>query len=157
MDKIESILKNVEPIIMNCKKKISLPSWENDDYLQEGRILALEMLQQAESWEERKFYGFFKVRFSHFLIDNLRRIKANKRKCDTVDYIEISEVAYLIGNLNIIEDELTYKWLWEEIIILLSKEELNTFTKLANGHAVERNKKFRLKKKIKKYLNNDSN
>lgn len=43
MDKIETILKNIEPIIMNCRKKTNIPSWQLDDYLQEGMIIALEM------------------------------------------------------------------------------------------------------------------
>ena len=43
MDQLEIMLKKIAPIIMNCQKKTAIPSWELDDYMQEGMIIALEM------------------------------------------------------------------------------------------------------------------
>ena len=46
MDQLEIMLKKIAPIIMNCQKKTAIPSWELDDYMQEGMIIALEMYHQ---------------------------------------------------------------------------------------------------------------
>lgn len=94
MDKIETILKSIEPIIMNCRKKTKIPSWELDDYMQEGMIIALEMYHQLlldPPDDDFNFYVYFKVRYSCFLIDNYRKAMAVKRKFDQLDYCELSE------------------------------------------------------------------
>jgi hypothetical protein len=36
---LEIMLKKIAPIIMNCQKKTAIPSWELDDYMQEGMII----------------------------------------------------------------------------------------------------------------------
>lgn len=34
METLETMLKNIEPIIMNCQKLAKIPYWDIDDYMQ---------------------------------------------------------------------------------------------------------------------------
>lgn len=111
MDKIETILKSIEPIIMNCRKKTKIPSWELDDYMQEGMIIALEMYHQLlldPPDDDFNFYVYFKVRYSCFLIDNYRKAMAVKRKFDQLDYCELSESVNLFDHKQNVSENVMY-------------------------------------------------
>ena len=155
MDKIETILKNIEPIIMNCRKKTNIPSWQLDDYLQEGMIIALELYHQLlldPPDDDFNFYVYFKVRYSCFLIDQYRRNMAVKRKFDQIDYCELSEAFYLFDQNQDVSENVMYNLLCQEIHLLLSPEERELFEALKNGQKIDRNQKFRIKKKIIQYI-----
>ena len=155
MDKIETILKSIEPIIMNCRKKTKIPSWELDDYMQEGMIIALEMYHQLlldPPDDDFNFYVYFKVRYSCFLIDNYRKAMAVKRKFDQLDYCELSESVNLFDHKQNVSENVMYDLLCQEIHLVLSPEELKLFEALKRGEKIDRNQKFRIKKKIIEYI-----
>jgi competence protein ComX len=155
MDKIEDILKNIEPIIMNCRKKTKIPSWEIEDYMQEGMIIALEMYNEFSRnlpESEFNFYVYFKVKYSSFLIDTFRRTQAVKRKFDKLDYFELAITYDLFDHTQMVAENVMYTFLHEEITKILTPEELETFEALKRGEKVDRNKKYRLKKKIVDYI-----
>ena len=155
MDKIETILKSIEPIIMNCRKKTKIPSWELDDYMQEGMIIALEMYHQIlldPPDDDFNFYVYFKVRYSCFLIDHYRKAMAVKRKFDQLDYCELSESVNLFDHKQNVSENVMYDLLCQEIHLVLSPEELQLFEALKRGEKIDRNQKFRIKKKIIEYI-----
>ena len=156
MDKIERILKNIEPIIMNARKKTKIPSWELDDYMQEGMIIALEMYQQLivkpPDDVTFNFYVYFKVKYSCFLIDQYRKAMALKRKFDQLDYCELSESLNLFDHKHDVAENVMYKLLCQEIHLFLSPEEVNLFLALKRGQKIDRNQKYRIKKKIMNYM-----
>ncbi|MGX6991196.1 hypothetical protein [Pseudolactococcus reticulitermitis] len=155
MDKIDIILKNIEPIIMNCRKKTQIPSWELEDYMQEGMIIALEMYHQMllNSPEAPfNFYVYFKVKYSCFLIDQYRKAMAIKRKFDLMDYCELSEVFNLFDHKQNVAENVMYQLLCQEIHLLLTPEEITLFDALRRGEKIDRNQKYRIKKKIMDYI-----
>ena len=155
MDSIEMMLQNIEPIIMNCSKTTRIPSWELDDYMQEGMIIALEMYQNRHNINNGNpfnFYVYFKVRYTCYLIDSFRKANAYKRKFDQPLYCEISEAFNLYDHHQNVADNVCYNLLHHEILEILTPDETDLFMTLKNGGKVERNKKYRLKKKIIDYL-----
>jgi competence protein ComX len=155
MEQIEVILKNIEPIIMNCRKKTRIPSWEIADYMQEGMIIALELYNDlARHTPEREvnFYVFFKVKYSCFLIDVFRKSQALKRSFDQLDYVELSVSYDISDHTQKVAENVMYDLLDDEIRRFLTVEELETFEALKRGEKVDRNKKYRLKKKILTYI-----
>lgn len=155
MDKIETILKSIEPIIMNCRKKTKIPSWELDDYMQEGMIIALEMYHQLlldPPDDDFNFYVYFKVRYSCFLIDHYRKAMAVKKKFNQLDYCELSESVNLFDHKQNVSENVMYNLLCQEIHLVLSPEELQLFEALKRGEKIDRNQKFRIKKKIIEYI-----
>lgn len=157
MDNIERILKNIEPIIMNCRKNTKILSWELDDYLQEGMIIALEMYHQLllDPPDEQtfNFYVFFKVKYSCFLIDQYRKNMALKRKFDQLDYCELSDTLNLFDQKQDVAEYVMYKLLCQEIHLVLTPEEVLLFEALKRGEKIDRNLKYRIKKKIIDYIN----
>ncbi|WP_228462018.1 hypothetical protein, partial [Pseudolactococcus hodotermopsidis] len=89
---------------------------------------------------------------SHFLIDTYRKTMAEKRKWDSLDYIPISNDFELTDKTQTIEENIIYNALYRDIKNFLTAEEMRTFNALKNGEKVDRNKKFRLKQKIIKYI-----
>ncbi|GFH40512.1 hypothetical protein [Pseudolactococcus insecticola] len=159
MDKIEVILKNIEPIIMNCKKKANIPSWEIEDYMQEGMIVALELYNQILLADKEdsglNFYVYFKVKYSQFLIDAYRKSQAYKRRYELPDYAEISLVRSVADEKQGVAENFIYELLFNEITEILTPAELITFQDLLDGRVVDRNKKYRLKAKIIRFLFGD--
>ncbi|GAB2021591.1 hypothetical protein RyT2_06650 [Pseudolactococcus yaeyamensis] len=155
MDEIEVILKKIEPIIMNCRKKTTIPSWELEDYMQEGMIIALEIYQQLLVKTPNRavnFYAYFKVRYSCFLIDQYRKVMAVKRKFDQLDYCELSETFYIFDHTQNVAENVMYKLLCQEIHLVLTPEEILLFEALKRGEKIDRNQKYRIKKKIVEYI-----
>ena len=156
MDTIENMLKNIEPIIMNCRKMAKIPSWEIDDYMQEGRIIALELynkLTLCNDTSQVNFYIYFKVRYSCFLIDTYRKTNAFKRKFDQPIYLDVSEAFNIYDHKQNVADNVIYDLLFQEILAILTPAEVETLNALKRGEKVDRNKKFRIKKKIINYIN----
>ena len=156
METLEAMLKNIEPIIMNCQKMAKIPSWDIDDYMQEGRIIALDLYNQlAERMEtdEVNFYVYFKVRYTCFLIDTYRKTNAFKRKFDQPIYLDVSEAFNLYDHKQNVADNVMYALLHQEVLDILTPAEVQTLKALKRGEKVDRNKKFRIKKKIINYIN----
>lgn len=155
MDNIELILENIKPIIMNCRKKTRIPSWEVEDYMQEGMIIALEMYNE---WSRKgvehgfNFYVYFKVRYSSFLIDTFRKSQAVKRKFDKLEYCDISISYEVFDHTQLVAENVMYDLLYDELASILTEEEVLILEALKKGEKVDRNKKYRLKKKIIQYI-----
>jgi competence protein ComX len=125
MDQLEIMLKKIAPIIMNCQKKTAIPSWELDDYMQEGMIIALEMYHQILLNPPNtpfNFYVYFKVKFSCYLIDQHRKATAFKRKFDQLDYYELSETINLFDQRQNVSENVMYDLLCQEIHLFLTPE-----------------------------------
>ncbi|ATC61317.1 hypothetical protein GU333_00160 [Lactococcus raffinolactis] len=155
MDQLEIMLKKIAPIIMNCQKKTAIPSWELDDYMQEGMIIALEMYHQILLNPPNtpfNFYVYFKVKFSCYLIDQHRKATAFKRKFDQLDYYELSETINLFDQRQNVSENVMYDLLCQEIHLFLTPEEVRLFEALKRGEKIDRNQKYRIKKKIMDYI-----
>ena len=156
MDKIEHILNHIEPIITNCRKKTKIPSWEAEDYVQEGMIIALEMYHQLllepPENDAFNFYVFFKVKYSCFLIDQYRKAMTVKRKFNQLDYCQLSETLNLFDQKQDVAEQVIYQLLCQEIHLVLTPKEVLLFDALKSGEKIDRNLKYRLKKKILDYI-----
>lgn len=155
MDTVEIMLKKIEPIIMNCRKKTKIPSWELDDYLQEGMIVALELYHQLSlepPLTEFNFYVFFKVKFSCFLIDTYRGTRAYKRQYDQLNYLTLEQANHIFDQKQNVAEDVMYHLLYQEILELLSPAERQLLQQMRLGQKIDRNKRARIKRKILDYI-----
>lgn len=156
MDTVEIMLKKIEPIIMNCRKKTKIPSWDLPDYLQEGRIIALELYHQISidpPVTDFNFYVFFKVKFSCFLIDTYRGTRAYKRQYDQLNYLSLEQANQIFDQKQNVAEDVIYHLLYQEILEFLSPVERQLFLQLKSGQKIDRNKRARIKRKILDYIN----
>jgi competence protein ComX len=155
MDKIDIIFKKIKPIINNCQKRYTIPSWESEDYLQEGMIIALEMYNYYTQHPPKKtfnFYVYFKVRYSCFLIDNCRKAQAYKRRFNQLNYFDVYKMTKILDPTQNVAEDVMYYLLYQEIALLLSPRDWQVFLALRRGEYVDHNKKQQLKKKIIAYI-----
>jgi competence protein ComX len=77
---------------------------------------------------------------------------AFKRKFDQLDYYELSETINLFDQRQNVSENVMYDLLCQEIHLFLTPEEVRLFEALKRGEKIDRNQKYRIKKKIMDYI-----
>ncbi|SUO20928.1 competence protein [Streptococcus dysgalactiae subsp. equisimilis] len=76
------VFEKVKPIILKLKRHYYLQLWETDDWLQEGHLVLVKLLERHPELvgDEARLYRYFKTKFSSYLKDVLRRQESQKRQ-----------------------------------------------------------------------------
>ncbi|MCL2681789.1 MAG: sigma-70 family RNA polymerase sigma factor [Streptococcaceae bacterium] len=155
MEKEEQLVRlfdKVQAIINKNSKLYFVKGWEREDYLQEGRIVLHQLLEQ-DDFSESTLYVRFKVKFKQHLIDYIRRTQAQKRQYDYTTGIDVHECAeWLTNTNNSPEHELVYQSLESEVFTQLSPLYQSLLKRQLSGEILEKNERSRLKKEIKAVL-----
>lgn len=99
MKHFEYYYEKVKPIVLKLRCTYFVKLWDYDDWLQEGRIVLFQLLQDhPELLEvEGKLYPYFKTKFSNYVKDVIRHQESVKRQFNQMGYEEISELDYCIA------------------------------------------------------------
>lgn len=117
MDKIETILKNIEPIIMNCRKKTNIPSWQlnwlspgRHDYC--SRDVSSTLLDPQMMTLTSMFISKWDILVSWLI--SIGETWLSKRKFDQIDYCELSEAFYLFDQNQDVSENVMYNLLCQK-------------------------------------------
>jgi competence protein ComX len=142
--------KQVIPIIQRFKKVYYIHLWDGGDWLQEGRIILYQILNQNTS--DDKIIPYFSVKFKCHVLDTLRFQEAQKRQMnqpeflildDSKCYFDIPEDAQIIENI-IVKDELI------SFYDSLSEKDVQRFQKILSDQILNKDAHFRkLKQQLK--------
>ncbi|MFC4652854.1 hypothetical protein ACFO26_08010 [Lactococcus nasutitermitis] len=151
----EQIFDIVKPTIVKSMKQLKLHLWDYDEYLQEGRIILFEILQNG--CKKEKLLVYFKVRYRQHLIDELRHINTQKQAMNCIpSALDVYEQADVLnGNYTTPEDETLYHLLDSELAQKLSPSYQRLLRYQLEGKKLTRMEKYRLKEKIKEILYGD--
>ncbi|MFA9494277.1 sigma-70 family RNA polymerase sigma factor [Streptococcus sp. E17BB] len=144
----------VRPIVLKLRNLYYIKLWELEDWEQEAMICLYTLLDKQPdlSDNQEKLRVYFKTKFSNLVNDELRKQESKKRQLNKLSYEDISEVAHLIPNPEILLDEfICFKDSLDRLKKLLTNEEWNLVQKLASGNAFKGKKNIitKVKKLIK--------
>ena len=88
MKHFEYYYEKVKPIVLKLRRTYFVKLWDYDDWLQEGRIVLFQLLQDhPELLEaEGKLYPYFKTKFSNYVKDVIRHQESVKRQFNQMGY-----------------------------------------------------------------------
>ncbi|HEP6473953.1 TPA: sigma-70 family RNA polymerase sigma factor [Streptococcus pyogenes] len=128
--------EKVKPIILKLKRHYYIQLWDRDDWLQEGHIILLQLLERYPELieEEERLYHYFKTKFSSYLKDLLRRQESQKRQFHKLAYEEIGEVAHAIPSRGLwLDDYVAYQEVIASLENQLNSQERMQFQALIRG------------------------
>ncbi|HFD7995176.1 TPA: sigma-70 family RNA polymerase sigma factor [Streptococcus pyogenes] len=128
--------EKVKPIILKLKRHYYIQLWDRDDWLQEGHIILLQLLERYPELieEEERLYRYFKTKFSSYLKDLLRRQESQKRQFHKLAYEEIGEVAHAIPSRGLwLDDYVAYQEVIASLENQLNSQERMQFQALIKG------------------------
>jgi hypothetical protein len=149
-ERLKISLEEVLPIIYKEMSKIRINLWDEEDYIQEGRVILYDLLLGGV--EDKNLYKYFKTRYNQHLIDSLRSQEASKRGFDKPVYLEVWEHAYMIKDSYDMAEEVSLEVSSQEFISELSLKEQERVGKLLRGESIDASSKSRLKKKFVEFL-----
>lgn len=130
------VFEKVKPIILKLKRHYYLQLWETDDWLQEGHLVLVKLLERHPELvgDEARLYRYFKTKFLSYLKDVLRRQESQKRQFDKMAYEEIGDVAHAIpaGGLWL-DDYVAYREVLVQVEEALSEADRKQFQALVRG------------------------
>ena len=83
-DSFEAVFLQYKPIALNMQKRYYLRDYDNDDWLQEARIVCYQSLKKYDSSMNVTFGLFFKINFERWVISAIRFQEAKKRQINRV-------------------------------------------------------------------------
>ncbi|HEP1763203.1 TPA: sigma-70 family RNA polymerase sigma factor [Streptococcus pyogenes] len=128
--------EKVKPIILKLKRHYYIQLWDRDDWLQEGHIILLQLLERYPELieEEERLHRYFKTKFSSYLKDLLRRQESQKRQFHKLAYEEIGEVAHAIPSRGLwLDDYVAYQEVIASLENQLNSQERMQFQALIRG------------------------
>ncbi|OFI49173.1 hypothetical protein BG261_03640 [Floricoccus tropicus] len=149
---LENTFQKVIPIIVNEMKRVRITIWEKEDYYQEGRIILSRLLK--EELDDLTLFKYFKTKYNQHLTDTYRMQEAGKRKFNEKAYLDIYEYGDVVSNNSNLKicEQVSANLTLENYLGGLKEKEFQLVLKLLRGEQCEPNAKSRLKKKIKKFL-----
>nr|WP_159565088.1 hypothetical protein [Streptococcus halichoeri] len=133
---VEKLFEEVKPIILKSRRKYYIQLWDQEDWLQEGRIILYQLLASHPTlYEDRgRLLVYFKTKFNNYVKDVIRGQESLKRRFHKLPYEEISEVGHRLasGSLDVGESVC----IREQLRVLreeLSEEEGALLDKLVSG------------------------
>ncbi|WP_338216919.1 sigma-70 family RNA polymerase sigma factor [Companilactobacillus muriivasis] len=101
------LVNKYRPMIDNLAKQYFITSYERDDWYQEAYFTCFQSCQLFDGSTGSKFGSFFKMKFTHCIIDLIRYENANKRKVngltESLDEIDQSKMT-TPSHKNAVED-----------------------------------------------------
>lgn len=103
----EKIYQQVRGIVGKTQKTYYLKGWEKEDWEQEGMLVLYELLEKhPELASHANLRVYYKVKFTNYIKDLVRKQESQKRKFDRMAYEEVSELGYQISSPGLLLDEI---------------------------------------------------
>lgn len=97
----------VRGVVLKARRDYYIKGWDQGDWEQEGMLKLHELLsQQFDVTDTHKLRTYFKVKFTNYIKDVVRKQESQKRKFDRMNYEEVSEMGYTIQSPGLLLDEL---------------------------------------------------
>lgn len=146
MENFESHFEKVKAIILKLRRHYFVKLWDYDDWLQEGRIVFLKLLQDNPELvkDEMKLYTYFKTKFSNYTKDVIRHQESLKRKFNRLPYEEISELHHCIAQPMFMEvaDYLAYQDRMKAVGEALGDDAKEKLNKVIRGERFDGKRSF---------------